>query len=69
MRTIQNTLYIMMTQNTYLHRENDTLRVDVERKKKLQVNNRQTHRFPNPMATSYNPVPDSPLSSSWRKQK
>src|SRR4030066_415235 len=36
MRTIQNTLYVM-TQKAYLHRENDTLRVDVEREKKLQV--------------------------------
>ncbi len=36
MRTIQNTLYVM-TQNSYLHLENDTLRVDVEREKKLQV--------------------------------
>jgi CRISPR-associated protein Cas1 len=36
MRTIQNTLYVM-TQNAYLHLENDTLRVDVEREKKLQV--------------------------------
>lgn len=31
-----NTLYVM-TQNSYLHLENDTLRVDVEREKKLQV--------------------------------
>ena len=36
MRTIKNTLYVM-TQNAYLHLENDTLRVDVEREKKLQV--------------------------------
>ena len=36
MRTIQNTLYVM-TQNAYLHLENDTVRVDVEREKKLQV--------------------------------
>jgi len=36
MRTIQNTLYVM-TQNAYLHLENDTLRVEVEREKKLQV--------------------------------
>jgi len=35
-RQIQNTLYVM-TQNAYLHLENDTLRVDVERIKKLQV--------------------------------
>ncbi|CAE6688451.1 type I-C CRISPR-associated endonuclease Cas1c [Candidatus Nitrotoga fabula] len=31
-----NTLYVM-TSNSYLHLENDTLRVDVEREKKLQV--------------------------------
>ena len=36
MRTIQNTLYVM-TQNAYLHLENDTVRVDVEHVKKLQV--------------------------------
>lgn len=36
MRQILNTLYVM-TQNAYLHLENDTLRVDVERVKKLQV--------------------------------
>ncbi|MFY9259472.1 MAG: type I-C CRISPR-associated endonuclease Cas1c [Gallionella sp.] len=36
MRTIQNTLYVM-TPNAYLHLENDTLRVDIERVKKLQV--------------------------------
>ncbi len=35
-RQIQNTLYVM-TQNSYLHLENDTLRVDVEHVKKLQV--------------------------------
>ena len=35
-RVILNTLYVM-TQNSYLHLENDTLRVDVEREKKLQV--------------------------------
>jgi CRISP-associated protein Cas1 len=35
-RQILNTLYVM-TQNSYLHLENDTLRVDVEREKKLQV--------------------------------
>ena len=35
-RQILNTLYVM-TQNAYLHLENDTLRVDVERVKKLQV--------------------------------
>lgn len=36
MRTIQNTLYVM-TPHSYLHLENDTLRVEVEREKKLQV--------------------------------
>jgi CRISPR-associated protein Cas1 len=36
MRTIQNTLYVM-TPNSYLHLENDTVRVDVEHVKKLQV--------------------------------
>ncbi|CAH1194840.1 hypothetical protein NTGBS_190007 [Candidatus Nitrotoga sp. BS] len=36
MRTIKNTLYVM-TQNAYLHLENETLRVDVEREKKLQM--------------------------------
>lgn len=35
-RQLLNTLYVM-TQNAYLHLENDTLRVDVEREKKLQV--------------------------------
>jgi len=35
-RQLHNTLYVM-TQNSYLHLENDTLRVDVEREKKLQV--------------------------------
>lgn len=35
-RQILNTLYVM-THNSYLHLENDTLRVDVEREKKLQV--------------------------------
>jgi len=35
-RQIQNTLYVM-TQNAYLHLENDTLRVEIERIKKLQV--------------------------------
>ena len=35
-RQILNTLYVM-TQNAYLHLENDTVRVDVERVKKLQV--------------------------------
>jgi len=35
-RQILNTLYVM-TPNAYLHLENDTLRVDVEREKKLQV--------------------------------
>lgn len=36
MRQILNTLYVM-TPLSYLHLENDTLRVDVERVKKLQV--------------------------------
>lgn len=31
-----NTLYVM-TPNAYAHLENDTLRIDVERQKKLQV--------------------------------
>jgi len=35
-RQLLNTLYVM-TQNAYLHLENDTLRVDVEHVKKLQV--------------------------------
>ncbi|MFA6921043.1 MAG: type I-C CRISPR-associated endonuclease Cas1c [Gallionella sp.] len=35
-RQIENTLYVM-TPNAYLHLENDTLRVDVEHVKKLQV--------------------------------
>lgn len=35
-RQIENTLYVM-TPNAYLHLENDTLRVDVEHIKKLQV--------------------------------
>ncbi len=35
-RQIQNTLYVM-TPHSYLHLENDTLRVDVEHVKKLQV--------------------------------
>jgi CRISPR-associated protein Cas1 len=35
-RQILNTLYVM-TPNSYLHLENDTVRVDVEREKKLQV--------------------------------
>jgi CRISPR-associated protein Cas1 len=35
-RQILNTLYVM-TPNAYLHLENDTVRVDVERVKKLQV--------------------------------
>ena len=35
-RQIQNTLYVM-TPNAYLHLENDTLRVDVDHVKKLQV--------------------------------
>ncbi len=36
MHTIQNTLYVM-TPNAYAHIENATLRIDVEREKKLQV--------------------------------
>lgn len=36
MHTIQNTLYVM-TQNAYAHLENDTVRIDVEREKRLQV--------------------------------
>ncbi|MDA3878036.1 MAG: type I-C CRISPR-associated endonuclease Cas1c [Halothiobacillus sp.] len=36
MRTIQNTLYVM-TPNAYAHLENATVRIDVEREKKLQV--------------------------------
>ena len=36
MQQILNTLYVM-TPNAYVHLENDTLRVDVEREKKLQV--------------------------------
>lgn len=36
MRQILNTLYIL-TPNAYAHLENDTLRIDVERQKKLQV--------------------------------
>ena len=36
MHTIQNTLYVM-TENAYAHLENATLRIDVEREKKLQV--------------------------------
>jgi len=36
MRQILNTLYIM-TPNAYAHLENDTIRIDVEREKKLQV--------------------------------
>lgn len=36
MYTIQNTLYILMPQ-AYVHLENATVRVDVEREKKLQV--------------------------------
>lgn len=36
MRQILNTLYVM-TPHSYPHLENDTLRVDVEREKKLQV--------------------------------
>ena len=36
MRQILNTLYIM-TPNAYVHLENDTVRIDVEREKKLRV--------------------------------
>lgn len=36
MHTIQNTLYVM-TPNAYAHLENATVRIDVEREKKLQV--------------------------------
>ena len=36
MHTIQNTLYVM-TPNACAHLENATQRIDVERKKKLQV--------------------------------
>lgn len=36
MRQILNTLYVM-TPNAYVHLENDTVRVDVEHEKKLQV--------------------------------
>lgn len=36
MRQILNTLYVL-TPNSYLHLENDTLRVDVEREKRMQV--------------------------------
>ena len=36
MRIILNTLYIM-TPYAYVHLENDTLRVDVEHEKKMQV--------------------------------
>jgi len=36
MYTLQNTLYVM-TPNAYAHLENNTLRIDVEREKRLQV--------------------------------
>ena len=36
MRHILNTLYVM-TPHAYVHLENDTLRIEVEREKKLQV--------------------------------
>ena len=36
MHTIQNTLYVM-TPQAYVHLENATVRIDVEREKKLQV--------------------------------
>jgi CRISPR-associated protein Cas1 len=36
MHTVQNTLYVM-TPNAYAHLENNTVRIDVEREKRLQV--------------------------------
>lgn len=36
MQQILNTLYVM-TQNAYVHLENDTVRIDVEREKKMQA--------------------------------
>jgi len=36
MRQLLNTLYVM-TPNAYLHLDNDTLRIDVEREKRMQV--------------------------------
>jgi len=36
MRQLLNTLYVM-TPNAYLHLDNDTLRIDVERERKMQV--------------------------------
>jgi CRISPR-associated protein Cas1 len=36
MQSLLDTLYVM-TPNAYVHLDNDTLRVDVEREKKLQV--------------------------------
>lgn len=36
MQRILNTLYVM-TQNAYVHLENDTVRIDVEREKKMQA--------------------------------
>lgn len=36
MHTVQNTLYVM-TPNAYVHLENNTVRIDVEKEKKLQV--------------------------------
>lgn len=36
MHTIQNTLYVM-TPNAYAHLENNTIRIDIEREKRLQV--------------------------------
>jgi CRISPR-associated protein Cas1 len=36
MQQIENTLYVM-TQGAYVHLENDTVRIDVEREKRLQV--------------------------------
>jgi CRISPR-associated protein Cas1 len=36
MYALQNTLYVM-TPNAYAHLENNTVRIDVEREKRLQV--------------------------------
>ena len=36
MRQVLNTLYVM-TPHAYVHLENDTLRIDVDRQKKMQV--------------------------------
>jgi hypothetical protein len=43
MHTIQNTLYVM-TPQAYAHLENATVRIDVEREKKLQVASTTTTR-------------------------